>query len=47
MRPTAGATESPGTINEYLKLVDDLSPVATVWHPSRFERFDTSGLQSS
>ncbi|KAJ0107087.1 hypothetical protein J7T55_006967 [Diaporthe amygdali] len=47
MRSTAGAPERPVNINEYLNLADELNPAATVWHLSRFERYDTSGLRSN
>ncbi|KAF9876517.1 hypothetical protein CkaCkLH20_05925 [Colletotrichum karsti] len=47
MRSAAGAPEKPVNINEYLNLADELNPAATVWHLSRFERYDTSGLRSN
>ncbi|KAF4422268.1 hypothetical protein CFRS1_v001431 [Colletotrichum fructicola] len=47
MRSAAGAPEKPININEYLNLADELNPATTVWHLSRFERYDTSGLRSN
>ncbi|KAL4814911.1 hypothetical protein BDW67DRAFT_186212 [Aspergillus spinulosporus] len=47
MREAAGAPERPVNINEYLNLADELNPAATVWHLSRFERYDTAGLRSN
>ncbi|KAI8291678.1 hypothetical protein K4K60_000954 [Colletotrichum sp. SAR11_57] len=47
MRSAAGAPEKPIDINEYLNLADELNPATTVWHLSRFERYDTSGLRSN
>lgn len=47
MRVAAGAPEKPININEYLNLGDELNPAATVWHLSRFERYDVPGLRAN
>ncbi|KAF7557750.1 hypothetical protein G7Z17_g362 [Cylindrodendrum hubeiense] len=47
MRVAAGAPEKPININEYLNLGDELNPAATVWHLSRFERYNVPGLRAN
>ncbi|VUC22509.1 unnamed protein product [Clonostachys rosea] len=47
LREAAGAPKKLININEYLNLGDELNPAATVWHLSRFERYNVPGLRAN
>ncbi|KAF4463806.1 glycoside hydrolase family 39 [Fusarium albosuccineum] len=47
MRSAAEAPKKEININEYLNLADELNPAATVWHLSRFERYNVPGLRAN